>query len=83
VISGRSKAPGPRRRDRGTGRRSGLAAAVWLSRAIEALLFGVRPFDAATLLSVAAVLGAMALLASWVPARRAMRLDPVSAMREE
>ena len=61
----------------------GLAAAVWLSRIIEALLFGVRPFDAATLVSVALLLGAMIVLASWVPARRAMRLDPVSAMREE
>jgi putative ABC transport system permease protein len=61
----------------------GLAAAVALGRVIQSLLFGVSPFDATTLVAVPIVLGAMALVASWIPARRAMRLDPVRAMREE
>ena len=61
----------------------GLAAAVALGRVIRSLLFGVTPFDATTLVAVPIVLGAMALIASWIPARRAMRLDPVRAMREE
>jgi putative ABC transport system permease protein len=61
----------------------GLAAAVALGRVIRSLLFGVTPFDAATLVAVPLVLGGMALIASWVPARRAMRLDPVRAMRED
>jgi predicted permease len=61
----------------------GLAAALALGRVIETLLFGITPFDVATLLTVPVVLGSMALIASWVPARRAMRLDPVRAMREE
>ena len=61
----------------------GLAAALALGRVIRSLLFGVTPFDAATLIAVPLVLGAIALLASWVPARRAMRLDPVRAMRED
>ena len=61
----------------------GLAAAVALGRVIKSLLFGVTPFDATTLLIVPVVLGTMALVASWVPARRAMRLDPVRALREE
>jgi putative ABC transport system permease protein len=61
----------------------GLVSALALGRVIESLLFGVTPFDVTTLLVVPLVLGAMALLASWVPARRAMRLDPVRAMREE
>ena len=61
----------------------GLAAAVGLGRVIRSLLFGVTPFDAATLVAVPLVLGGMALIASWIPARRAMRLDPVRAMRED
>ena len=61
----------------------GLVAALALARVIESLLFGVTPFDPATLVVVPLVLGAVALLASWVPARRAMRLDPVSALRED
>ena len=61
----------------------GLIAAVALGRLIEALLFGVTPLDAATLLAVPVVLGAMTLVASWVPARRATKLDPVRALRED
>ena len=61
----------------------GLAVAIGLGRVIRSLLFGVTPFDVTTLVAVPIVLGGMALIASWIPARRAMRLDPVRAMRED
>jgi predicted permease len=61
----------------------GLAAAIGLGRVIRSLLFGITPFDVTTLVAVPIVLGGMALIASWIPARRAMRLDPVRAMRED
>jgi putative ABC transport system permease protein len=67
----------------GIGLAVGLTAALALGRVIESLLFGVTPFDPFTLLVVPVVLGSMALVASWVPARRAMRVDPVSALRED
>jgi ABC-type lipoprotein release transport system permease subunit len=47
------------------------------------LLFGVRSWDVATLASVAAILGAAALLASFIPARRAASVNPVDALRAE
>jgi putative ABC transport system permease protein len=61
----------------------GLAAALFVGQLIQALLFGVTAFDAPTLVTVSLVLGAMTLLASWIPARRAMRVDPLSAMRND
>ena len=61
----------------------GLAGAFWSARFLEALLFGVRPNDPATLASVAALFLAVAMLAAYVPARRATRVDPVTALRAE
>jgi putative ABC transport system permease protein len=60
----------------------GLAAALVLGRFIQAQLFGVTFFDPITLGTVAFVLGASAALASFLPARRATKFDPASAMRE-
>jgi ABC-type antimicrobial peptide transport system permease subunit len=59
----------------------GLGAALAVSRAIEQQLFGVRPLDPATYAGVAIVLVAVAVTACLVPARRAMRVDPVVALR--
>jgi putative ABC transport system permease protein len=59
----------------------GAALAVWLARSLESRLFGVRPADLPTLFMSAALLAAVAVFASWVPARRATRVDPVNALR--
>jgi putative ABC transport system permease protein len=61
----------------------GLAGAVVVTRALSALLFGVRPTDPATLAAASVLLLGTALLASWLPARRAAMLDPAKALREE
>ena len=59
----------------------GLAAAVAASRALRGLLFDVHPLDAPSLLGAAALLVAAAALACYLPARRAVRVDPVVALR--
>jgi len=59
----------------------GAALALWLARALESRLFGVKSADVPTFLASAALLAAIALLASWMPARRAARVDPVTALR--
>ena len=61
----------------------GLVAAFGLTRLISSMLFGVAAVDAATFGGVAAALVGVALLASWLPARRAAAVDPVIAMRAE
>ena len=61
----------------------GLAGFMVLRKTLAVLLFGVEPGDPATLAIATAVLLAVALAAAWFPARRAMRVDPVAALREE
>ena len=61
----------------------GLAGALVAGQLLAKLLFGVGKYDAPTLVTVPLVLGVVTLFASWIPARRAMRLDPVRAIREE
>jgi putative ABC transport system permease protein len=62
---------------------AGLVAAFGLTRLIESLLFGVAPLDASTFVVVPALMLAVAALASLVPARRALRIDPMDALRDE
>jgi predicted permease len=61
----------------------GIAAALVLTREMQTLLFNVSPFDPATLGAVAGVLCLVALVACYVPARRAARVDPMTALRHE
>jgi ABC-type antimicrobial peptide transport system permease subunit len=62
---------------------AGVAAAVGIGRLMSSLLFGVGSGDPLTLLAASALLGGAAVLASWVPARRAVALDPVRALRPD
>ena len=61
----------------------GVVASLALARLVASLLYGVDARDPATLGLVAALLGTVALLASYLPARRATRIDPLTALREE
>jgi predicted permease len=61
----------------------GLGLAVLFGYLLSAQLFGVAPFDLATLIGSAAVLCAITLIACWLPARRAAKLDPAIAMMEQ
>ena len=61
----------------------GVVVALGLTRLMASLLFGVKPTDVVTFASVAALLCAIALLACYLPARRAAKLDPVQALRSE
>jgi putative ABC transport system permease protein len=59
----------------------GLAASLALNRLIASLLVGVQSIDPLTYATVSAVLAVVALVATWLPARRASRIDPVLALR--
>jgi putative ABC transport system permease protein len=61
----------------------GIPAAFGLSRLIAGLLFGVEPWDAAVFACVPVIFVAVALLAAWLPAERASKLDPMQALRSE
>jgi putative ABC transport system permease protein len=62
---------------------AGLGAAWGLTRLMVTMLFGVKPADFYTFAAISGLLGAVALGASYVPSRRAMALDPVTALRHE
>jgi len=62
---------------------AGIVGAVLITRMMQALLFGVSPTEPSVFGAIAALLLAVALLACWVPARRAMRLDPLQALRQD
>ena len=61
----------------------GVAAAMALTRLMSTLLFGVGPMDPVTYVAVSLVLGTVALVATYLPARRASRVDPVVALRTD
>lgn len=67
----------------GVGVALGLGGSIALTRYLQAVLFGVAPTDAPTLAGAVVGLVSVALVASWIPARRAARVDPVTALRAE
>jgi ABC-type antimicrobial peptide transport system permease subunit len=62
---------------------AGVPATLWAVRPLASLLYGLEPTDVSTLAAGAAVLLATALAASYIPARRAARIDPIAALRIE
>jgi putative ABC transport system permease protein len=67
----------------GVGLAIGVAAALALTRYINSMLYGVRSWDPLVFVAIIGLLGGVALLASYLPARRATRIDPMIALRYE
>jgi putative ABC transport system permease protein len=59
----------------------GLLAGFWLTRFLSSLLWGVHALDLATFVGVSLFLSAVGAMACYIPARRAARLDPMTALR--
>jgi putative ABC transport system permease protein len=66
-----------------TGLAAGIVAGTFATRLLGSALYGVSPLDPATFAGVAAVLFGVGMLASYVPARRATRVDPIAALKLE
>jgi putative ABC transport system permease protein len=67
----------------GLGIAMGVVAALGVSRLLASLLVGVSSYDPLTFVGVSAILMAVALLACYLPARRATKLDPMTALKHE
>jgi putative ABC transport system permease protein len=61
----------------------GVGGALWLTRFLQSLLFGITPTDPTTFLAVGGAVLAIAIIACYVPARRAIKVDPLTALRAE
>lgn len=70
-------------RIRGAGLAAGLISALVLTRAMTSMLVGIKPTDPVTFAGMAALFFLIAVLATWMPARRAAALDPSAALRDE
>jgi ABC-type antimicrobial peptide transport system permease subunit len=62
---------------------AGVAAAIALTRAVKSMLYGIQPYDPATLSAGVFLLLMVAIAASWIPARRAAGIQPMQALRHE
>jgi putative ABC transport system permease protein len=62
---------------------AGVLCALVLSRILESVLYGLTPSDPATYVSVSLLLALVSLVAAYIPARRAARIDPMTALRQE
>jgi ABC-type antimicrobial peptide transport system permease subunit len=61
---------------------AGVAVSLWASRFVSPLLFGLEPHDPATLAAATSLLAMMGVMAGWLPARRASRIDPARVLRD-
>jgi putative ABC transport system permease protein len=61
----------------------GIGGSLMIGRSISSMLFGVSPYDLKTMLAVVALTSIVTVVACWVPARRAVRVDPIEALRYE
>ena len=61
----------------------GCIGALLVTRYLEGMLFGLSPLDATTFAGVALLFGSIAAIATWVPARRALSVDPLVALRHD
>jgi putative ABC transport system permease protein len=61
----------------------GLVGALTATRVLQSMLFDLAPSDPTTYVAIVGLLGTAAIVASWIPARRASRVDPVVALRSE
>jgi putative ABC transport system permease protein len=66
-----------------TGIAIGLVASFWLTRLMKGMLFGISATDPVTFIGISLLLALIGLLASWIPARRATKVDPLVALRYE
>jgi predicted permease len=66
----------------GFGVLAGLGVCIWITELIAPLLYGLEPGDPVTLTSAAAVLATIGILAGWLPAKRAARIDPANVLRD-
>jgi ABC-type antimicrobial peptide transport system permease subunit len=62
---------------------AGVCASLFLSRLVKSMLFGIAPYDPATLWGAILLLLTVAMAASWIPARRAARVQPMEALRRD
>jgi ABC-type antimicrobial peptide transport system permease subunit len=62
---------------------AGAVAAAWVARYVRGQLYAVSPLDASVYLTVAALLAVVAMAACLIPARRAMTIDPIVALRQD
>jgi ABC-type antimicrobial peptide transport system permease subunit len=61
----------------------GVGSSLWFARVLSGFLFGVAPRDPTIFATVTFLLAGVAFIAAWLPARRATRVDPVTALRQE
>jgi ABC-type antimicrobial peptide transport system permease subunit len=61
----------------------GIGGALWLTRFLASFLFGVKAMDPVVFVATPLLLTLVALIATWIPARRATRVDPMAALRLE